>query len=118
MKKIVALVIMMLGFGFTAAAQTAAKPAKAAVASQSSFAEAAKKDVVTLDKAVVLSAAQKQSFQGLFEYKFTQFKEVASSTERKAIISQTIEAKIRATLTPEQMAKLDAKPEVLKQIVQ
>jgi len=116
MKKIVALVVMMLGFGFTAAAQTAAKPAKAAVAAQSSFAEPAKKDVAALDKVVGLSAQEKQSFQGLFEYKYRELEQVSKSEDRKAIISQTIEAKVRATLTPEKMAKLEAKPEVLKQI--
>ncbi|MFP9098800.1 hypothetical protein ACLI09_07090 [Flavobacterium sp. RHBU_24] len=116
MKKIVALVVMMLGFGVTASAQTTARPAKAAVATQSSFAESAKKDVAALDKVVALSAQEKQSFQGLFEYKYRELEQVSKSEDRKAIIAQTIEAKVRATLTPEKMAKLEAKPEVLKQI--
>jgi hypothetical protein len=116
MKKIVALVVMMLGFGLTASAQTAVKPAKANTATQTSFAESGKKDVVALDKVVTLTEQQKQSFQGLFEYKYRELALVADSAERKAVVSQTIDAKVRATLTPEQMAKLDAKPEVLKKI--
>lgn len=116
MKKIVALFVFMLGFGFTATAQqTAAKPAKT-VTAQSSFASDAKKDVAALDKVVALSAQQKQSFQGLFEYKHRELAQVAGSEERKAIVAQTIEAKVRATLTQDQMAKLDAQPEVLKKV--
>jgi len=119
MKKIIALFVIMLGFGFTASAQQAvAKSAKVKTAApvQSSFAEAVKKDVMALDKVVALTADQKQSFQGLFEYKYSQLKEAGASEDRKAIISQTIDAKVKATLTPEQLGKLEAKPEVLKQI--
>lgn len=121
MKKIIALFVIMLGFGFTASAQqkkAAKTTATAPVSTRISYAEAAKKDLASVDKVATLTAEQKVSVQGLFEYKHREMAAVASSEERKAIISQTIDAKLRATLTAEQMAKLDAKPEVLKKVIQ
>lgn len=118
MKKIIALFVIMLGFSFTASAQQKA-PKKAATATapaQASVAELAKKDVAALDGVVKLSAQEKQTFQGLFEYKHNQFAQVQGSADRKAVISETIDAKVRATLSADQMAKLEAKPEVLKAI--
>lgn len=118
MKKIIALFVITLGLSFTASAQqkkAAVKPAAQATATATDFKAAAGKDVAALNKVVTLSDTDKQNFQGLFEYKHHELNQpVALSEERKSILSQSIEAKLRATLSADQMAKLDNNPELLK----
>jgi hypothetical protein len=119
MKKIIALFVIMLGFGFTANAQqkkAAAKPATAAQAQTNSkdaaIQAAAIKDVNALNAYIPLNDADKQSFKGLFEYKHRLWSENLSE-ERKGLVSQTIDAKIKATLSSEQLTKLEANPKLL-----
>ena len=121
MKKIIALFVIMLGFGFTATAQqkkATAKPAPAVQAAnpnEAAFQKAAIKDVKDLNAFIKLNDADTQSLMGLFEYKHRTLAENLSA-ERKAIVSQTIEAKLRATFNPEQMAKLDSNKELLNKL--
>lgn len=123
MKKIIALFVIMLGLSFSASAQqkkAAVKPAKQVATSQAGATDlkaAATKDVAALNKVATLNDADKQSLQGLFEYKYGQLNQgVALSQDRKDIIAQTIEAKLRATLSADQMAKVDNNPTLLKQL--
>lgn len=112
---------MMVGFGFTANAQQKKAAVKATAATttnvdakQQKIQADAKADVNALNAAVKLSDADKQSMQGLFEYKYRTHEGL--SQERKDVLSQTIDAKIRATLSADQLAKLDANPKLLKQL--
>lgn len=122
MKKIIALFVIMVGFSFTANAQqkkaavktTAATTANVDAKQQKIQADA-KADLNALNAVVKLSDADKQSIQGLFEYKYRLHGE-GLSQERKDVLSQTIDAKIRATLSADQVAKLDANPKLLKQL--
>lgn len=125
MKKIVFLFSVMLACGLTANAQQkkAAKPVKQEVqqTSQASadakkIAEAAAKDVAALGKVITFTGTQQQDFMGLFEHKHRYLAQNLSN-ERKAILSQSIEAKINATLTPDQNAKLAKSPATMKMLI-
>ena len=120
MKKIIALFVFMLAFGLTATAQQKKAPkAVAATTAQSSteqkVKDAAAKDVVAMMEVIDLDAANKQNFLGLFEYKHNLLQQNLSD-ERKAILAETIEAKIKATLTPDQNAKLAQSPALLTKL--
>ncbi|KOS07873.1 hypothetical protein AM493_18770 [Flavobacterium akiainvivens] len=122
MKKIIALFIVMLGVSFTASAQktakpaVAAKPAAVADSKESKIQQAAVNDTKILNETVGgLTTAQMRDFKSLFEQKHRSLSD-ALTDERKSSIWQAIDAKIKATLTPEQLEKLNSKPEVLKKI--
>lgn len=121
MKKIIAIAALMLGFGFTAQAQQkkAETAPKAAVSQQTAnIGKLATADVETLNKAVRLTADEKKIFQELFTTKHTYLTDpgTSGSEERKGIIYKTIDAKLRATLSADKMAKLDADPALLKKL--
>ena len=117
MKKIIALMVVMLGFGFTATAQqkkivrpsvsTAQEAPKDAAVEQ-----AALKDVAALNKVVTLTDAEKVTYKGLFEHKHRQLK-ANLTDDQKTVLFQSIDAKLRAGLNPAQMAKLDSNKKVL-----
>lgn len=126
MKKIIALFTVMLAFGFTASAQqkavkpatttTAVKPAPQVTDTKDrAVAESAAKDVAALGKVIAYTGTQQQDFTGLFEYKHRLLAQNLSR-ERKEILAQTIEAKIRATLNADQNAKLAGNTEMIKQL--
>ena len=127
MKKIIALsAILTLGLGFTASAQqkkTAKQVVKTAQvalpANDAEVKKAAQQNVNSLNGVVTLTDAEKQMFQGLFETKYRNLQSVAKAGNKAAEkegVAQSIEAKLRATLSADKMAKLDAKPAVLKEL--
>jgi hypothetical protein len=75
----------------------------------------AKKNTILLGQTVTLTPQDEENFQRLFEYKYRLLNEKLTE-ERKAELANIIEMKIRASLSADQMAKLDAKPEVLKKL--
>lgn len=117
MKKIIALFVLMLGAGFSAQAQQNNQPATATASTnpQAKIQQAMLEDVKALNEVVSLDNAQMQDFRKVFENKHTNLA-ANLSDERKAILAQGIEDKINATLTPAQLAKLNARPEVLKKL--
>ncbi|MES2485967.1 MAG: hypothetical protein V4581_08505 [Bacteroidota bacterium] len=122
MKKIIALFVIMLGLSFTANAQqkkNVAKPAvtgtNAGTPKEAAIQEAAIADAKALNEFIPLSDADMQSFKGLFEYKYRALSENLSD-ERKKNLTETIEAKINATLSPEQATKLSQNPKLLNQL--
>jgi len=122
MKKIIAILVIMLGFGFTANAQVKKFNVKSATTNTQSVAadpaveQAANKDVTDLTKVITtLNAVEKQNFKGLFEYKHRELKK-ALTAEQKKTLAATIDAKLRASLTSDQMAKLDSNKKVLTQL--
>jgi hypothetical protein len=125
MKKIIALFVIMLACGVSANAQQKKNVASAtpAVTAQqgndvnASIRSAAIKDVENLSEFVQLTPEQKTGFKGLFEYKQNLLQKENLSAERKAVLAQAIEAKIKASLTPDQVAKLEDNPKLLQMLV-
>lgn len=127
MKKIIALsALLTLGFAFNANAQQKKPAVKAAqttkVALPATAAEvtaAAKKNVSSLNSVVSLTDQEKQMFQGLFETKYNNLNQVAKTGNNKAAkeeVYKNIELKLRASLSADKIAKLDANPAVLTAI--
>lgn len=123
MKKIIALFVFMLAFGLTANAQqkkaaTASAAATTVVkADAEAIKKAAVKDVAAMKEVIELNAQDQQSMLGLMEYKHRNLQENPGfSAERKAALSQTIEAKLRATLNTDQMEKLSKMPDLMKRL--
>jgi len=109
MKKIIAIFVIMLAFGVNANAQQKAS-AKASATTQKqelSVKQAAQADLDALKKAIKFEGTQEADLLGLFEYKHDLLKQNLSA-ERKSVLAQNIEAKITATLTPEQNKKVAA----------
>lgn len=120
MKKIIALFVFMLAFGLTANAQQTKGTKTAAAATTEAPGEqaikmAAAKDVTALMQVVELDATDKDSFVRLFEYKHRHLAQNLSP-ERKAILAETIEAKIKATLNADQNAKLAQSPALIQKL--
>ncbi|KGO85634.1 hypothetical protein Q765_15605 [Flavobacterium rivuli WB 3.3-2 = DSM 21788] len=121
MKKIIAILVVMLGFGFTANAQQKRVSVKSpttgvqAVAKDPVVEQAATKDLTALTKVVTLNDVEKQNFKGLFEYKHRELKKALTPDQKKVLLN-SIDAKLRASLTPDQMAKLDANKKTLTQL--
>jgi len=122
MKKIIALLVVMLGFGFTATAQQKKVVVKSPTATDVRtitpdpvVEQAAAKDLTALSKTITLTDVEKQNFKGLFEYKHRELKKTLTADQKKVLLN-SIDAKLRASLTPEQMAKLDSNKKVLSQL--
>ena len=120
MKKIIALFVVMLAFGLNANAQkkattVAAAPAQKSemVAKRAAFSEAAIKDVNTLAGYIKLTADQKVNLKSVFENKHSMLSQNLSA-ERKAVIAQNVEARLKSTLEPEQLSKIEGNAELMK----
>ena len=79
--------------------------------------ELAKKDAVELAKLVGLPDTQIEDFFYLFEMKHEVLTNKNLSVARKTEMSDVIEAKIRGTLSPQQMATLEANTAVFERLV-
>jgi hypothetical protein len=106
MKKIVALLTMLLAFTISANAQ------------DSKTAEAAKKDAQSAAEYLGLKSNQQEDFYRLFEQKHEVLQNPNMSAERKAEMSRIVGLKIKASLSAEQLAKLEANPELMKKLQQ
>ncbi len=126
MKKIIALFVVMLAFGATANAQqkkaaATPAPAKAAPAAYHETPEvqkAAARDLELLSSTLTLTEDQKKAYKGLFETKHRTLSDKSLSPERKGVIATNIESKLKSMMTPDQIAKLDSNPELLKKLIQ
>ncbi|MGV3460478.1 MAG: hypothetical protein ACO1N9_08495 [Flavobacterium sp.] len=116
MKKIIAIFVVMLAFGFSANAQQkkATKTvAKVESAKELTIEQAAQADLTKLTSVLTnLTETQKKDFYNLFEYKHRETKGL--SDERKAVMAQTIDAKLKASLEPGDIQKLENNPAVLR----
>lgn len=121
MKKIIALFVIMLAFSFNASAQQK----KAAVATtqqpqvnQADVKKYADKDMKMLHELVSLTNDQKKGFQTLFERKHSMLLQHPNfSQERKTILAESIETKLKSAMTPDQVAKLENNPKVLEALI-
>ena len=120
MKKIIALFVIMLAFGVTANAQQKKTTAAPAKAQQTSTDEAVKKaaarDLELMSTSLALTEEQKTVYKGLFETKQRTLATPNLSDERKSVLAENIERKVRSMLTTDQLAKLDSNPELLNKL--
>jgi ABC-type transporter MlaC component len=107
MKKIIALLTLFFAFTMNVSAQD-----------KGTATELAKKDIESLSKIVKITAQNEQTFVALFENKHRAYATPNLSEERKKVVAKSVDAKLRATLDADQMAKLDSNPEVLKKLTQ
>lgn len=119
MKRIIALFVVMLAFGLNANAQqkkaTAAPATATSQANQSKQAaidQAAIKDVTTLSDYIKLTADQKVKLKSLFAEKHLHYSQNISD-ERKAIVADNIEVKLKSVLTPEQLTKVEGNSQLM-----
>ena len=123
MKKIIAAFILFVSFSFTANAQEI-KSVNSQERKQSTeevqtkkvdINDLAKKDTHTLFKLLQLDQQMVKDLNRLFLYKHEALSK-AKETSEKEQISTIIEAKLRASLTPEQMQKIASQPNLLHQL--
>ncbi|MCR5863244.1 hypothetical protein LRS05_14435 [Flavobacterium sp. J372] len=120
MKKIIALFVVMLAFGLNANAQQKKAPKAAAkeTTKELTVAEAAQSDLDALTAIITnLDKTKKQDLYNLFEYKHRTMRE-GLSAERKAAVSQSIEAKLKASFEPADIQKLENNPAVMRKLIQ
>lgn len=107
MKKLLAAVALCFAFSIGASAQ------EAKGTSQMSIEQSAKLDAVKMAETLGIEASQQNDFARLFVMKHQVMQDPNVSAERRAEMSRVVEAKIRASLTPEQLKKLDSDPKLL-----
>lgn len=122
MKKIIALFVIMLAFSFNANAQkknnTTATATQQTKVDEAQVQKLGEKDLQRLHELVNLTANQKTALIDLFKYKHrTHMENPNFSQERKSILAENIETKIKSAITPEQIAKLEDNPEILTILV-
>jgi hypothetical protein len=104
MKKLIAVLTLFLAFAFNANAQENKKM---------DALNAAKLDAVKMSESLNLTAEQQDQFISLFVMKHQTMNDPAATAEKKKEVTKIMDAKIRATLTAEQIQKLDANPALL-----
>ncbi|MBF0695326.1 MAG: hypothetical protein IR153_09755 [Flavobacterium sp.] len=105
MKKIIA--ILTLFFAFTVSGNAQEKLSNE---------EQAKVDAYKMSQALNLQGTRQDEFVQLFVKKYQVLNDPKMSDERKKEMNRIVELKVRASLTPEQIAKLDASPELLAKV--
>ena len=110
MKNIIKLIILFFAFSINANAQTEKK--------KFTPEDAAKSNVFELSKAIEINAQMEQALYNLFLGKHTQLMsdEKISEADKKQI-SYIIDSKIRATLTGEQIAKIELVPGLYQKLI-
>jgi hypothetical protein len=81
-------------------------------------ADAAKADALELQALVKLNETETYDMTNLFQMKYDMLAIENISQERKSIMKQTMEAKIRASLNAKQMATLETKPDLFKRLIE
>jgi hypothetical protein len=111
MKKIIAALTLLLAFSINAHAQD-----KSGYVGLNSV-EKAKKQTAELTEYLGLDSTMSENFFRLFEQKFTILDDKNVEAERKTELARVIEAKIRATLDGDLMARLEKNPDLLKRLI-
>ncbi|RZJ30686.1 MAG: hypothetical protein EOO48_04320 [Flavobacterium sp.] len=107
MKKLIAVLTLFLAFAFSANAQEGKKM---------SAEESAKMDATQLSQAVGLKGTQQDDFIRLFMMKYNMMNNPEATPEKKKEMARVVDAKIRASLTAEQIQILDSKPELMAKL--
>lgn len=108
MKKLVAILTLMLAFSINANAQDKYEPTSK---------EKGTKEAAMLTELLGLSDTQNADFARLFIQKHTILQDKSITAERKQELSRVIEAKIKATLDGNQIEKLEKNPDLLKKLI-
>jgi len=107
MKKIIALFVMLFAFTSSMNAQDKNEMLK----------KAAEKDVKALTEVVTLSTDVKDALTALFMKKHDALSSENFTEAKKRDVQSIIEAKLRATLTDEQMQLVDRNQKLLNQLI-
>ena len=107
MKKIFSLLVLFFAFSFTMSAQEKEENPQVQ----------AKQDVLKMSQLLKLDDTLKENLYYLFEMKYTTLADRTLSVERKKELSKVVEAKLRATLTGQQMTSLEAEKELYTHII-
>lgn len=78
----------------------------------------AKSDLEALKQEVTITKQNESTFLDLFKSKHEALSKSGLTDAKKKIIYKSVDAKLRGILPADQMAKIDAKPELLKQLTQ
>lgn len=108
MKKIIAAFTLMLAFSINANAQDKNTP---------SAYDLGKKQAAELTEYLGLDKIQNENFARLFEQKISVLENKDLTKERKDEFSRVIEAKIRASLDPNLMDKLEKNRELFEKLI-
>lgn len=112
MKKILAVLTLLLAFSINASAQD-----KSGYVGLTNH-EKAVKQAAELSELVHLDKSLQESFVGLFDYKFEVLNDKKTPAERKAEMSKVVEMKIRGTLDGNQMDKVEKNGDMLVRLTQ
>lgn len=107
MKNLLGALVLFLAFTVNASAQETFKKVDEKVE--------AKTNLAALSEVVPVQGTLSEDLFRLFEYKHRNLNENLS-TERKAELAKIIEMKLRATLSADQMQKIESKPGLLKKL--
>jgi hypothetical protein len=117
MKKIIAVFAMMLAFGYTANAQQkkVATPAKQQqeTVDKAAIDKAVMKDMELITTNMELSEDELSYIKALIVHKQQVLATKDLSQERKDILAENIESKLRSGLPKSQVGKLDEDPQLL-----
>ena len=117
MKKIIAILTLTLAFSLNANAQDKKVVSKEEITKKELSPEvAAKNDAYELIRFLGLEENKLGIYTNLFTKKYKVLAEEGLTPERKEELTRVIDAKLRASLTPEQMEKLDKNSELLAKL--
>ena len=118
MRKIIAVVTLMLAFTINTNAQDKKTTTLSATSEIKTDPQvAAKKDAAEMTEYLKLTDTQATDFFRLFEKKHVTLQDKSLSEERRKEVSKIIDAKIRATLDANQIERLEKNPELLKKLI-
>jgi phosphoenolpyruvate-protein kinase (PTS system EI component) len=118
MRKIIAVVTLMLAFTINANAQDKKTSTLSATSETNTDPQsAAKKDASEMAEYLKLSDTQVADFFRLFETKHKMLQDKSLSQDRRKEVSKSIDAKIRATLDANQIEILEKNPELFKKLI-
>ena len=123
MKKIIAVLTLVLAFSLGANAQDKKGLSKDDIAKNEMLRKelppevAGKNDAIELIKYLGLDETKAEVYGRLFAKKHKVLASEGITAEKKSELSRAIEAKLRAGLTPEQTEKLDKNPELLSRLI-
>lgn len=106
MKKLIAVLTLLLAFTVSANAQE----------TKVSAAESAKIEATQLAQAVGLTETQTQDFVRLFMMKYEKMNNPSLSEEKKKEFSRVVDAKIKASMNADQLKVLEANPELMARL--
>ncbi len=107
MKKLIAIIVLFVGFSQAANAQDP---------KSKEFDVLAQNDVKLLGKTITLSAQEQEILQDLFVYKHKELSQIRDSAERKNILSENIMKKILGSLSDENATILKNEEDLLKRL--